>query len=148
MRDNENDMMTQLGVLLALSGIAKSKGGGSVTPEDVKETVSEYLESHPATADTAGAVKIGNGINVDENGVISLDEELMDELVEEYLEKNAEIISDDEVEELFGDGIVVDDDGSISLNKEMMEKLVEAYLEENSEELTADEVNDIWRNPN
>lgn len=97
----DNDNMTQLAFMIALS--QKAKGGNNVSPSDVKEAVNDYLEAHPATADSAGTVKIGSGISVDENGVISLDEEVMADLVSAYLEDNADEITDDEIKDLWND---------------------------------------------
>lgn len=96
----ENSQMTNLAFLLALS---RRGGGGSgeITPEDVKDLVADYFATHKATTDVAGVIKIGNGIVVDEDGVASIDEEAMAEMIADILNSQTEEIDDQEIEDLW-----------------------------------------------
>lgn len=98
LNDDQNDEMTQLSFLLALAKYGS--GGGGVDPSDVADAVREYLEAHPATKDQAGVVQIGEGIKV-EDGVASLDEEYMAEMIADVLNSMTFEISDDEVAHLW-----------------------------------------------
>lgn len=94
----------ELALLLAISNSRAASGGGgggSTTPSQVKDLIEEYLVAHPASKTEAGAVIIGDGISIDENGVISIDGDKLNDMVSNYLEENMELISDDDISNLW-----------------------------------------------
>lgn len=93
----------ELALLLAISN-SRAGGGGAVPESQVKSVVEEYLEKHTATTDTAGVIKIGSGIKVDENGVASLDSDVVVEMVSDILSAQTVEITDDDVNSLWGNG--------------------------------------------
>ena len=93
----------ELALLLAISN-SRAGGGGTVPESQVKSVVEEYLEKHTATTDTAGVIKIGPGIKVDENGVASLDSDVVVEMVSDILSAQTVEITDDDVNSLWGNG--------------------------------------------
>jgi hypothetical protein len=93
----------ELALLLAISN-SRAGGGGSVTESQVKGVVEEYLAKHTATEDAAGVIKIGSGIKVDEEGVASIDEEMLTSMVADLLEQLTVEITDDEINSLWGNG--------------------------------------------
>ena len=93
----------ELALLLAISN-SRAGGGGTVPESQIKSVVETYLATHTATTDTAGVVKIGNGIKVDENGVASIDSDAMVQMVSDILSAQAVEITDDEINSLWGNG--------------------------------------------
>lgn len=94
----------ELALLLAISNSRAGGGGGSVTESQVKGVVEEYLAKHTATTDAAGVIKIGSGIKVDEDGVASIDEVMLTDMVADLLEQLTVEITDDEINSLWGNG--------------------------------------------
>ena len=102
MNQAENNDLTNFAFLLALSGRKRSGGGGgAITPSDVRDIVSDYLNSHKATSNAPGIVQIGEGISVDDNGVASIDEEFMAEMIADILNEQTVEISEDEIKNLW-----------------------------------------------
>lgn len=93
---NDNTSFSQIAFLLAAS-----RKNGAISPSDVADAVNDYMQTHKATTEVAGVIKIGNGIKVDDEGVASIDEDAMSEMIADILNGQTIEIGNDEISQLW-----------------------------------------------
>ena len=80
--------------------LLKLKDGTGIVPYTPGSGGGAYVLP-PATRERLGGVKVGNGIDVEMDGTISVNVETTAEAAADIVEKNAEEYSDDQIDELF-----------------------------------------------